>query len=345
MPGTVIDFGTCLTRATTMLRAGQLVTGEVATYRRVTEIGKLYAPSPFMSAVVYDALGCLDPGSPQVQQGAMRGLSPAQRRAVEWSVTTVRARIRRFLAWQEEADGTWCFYGRGSALGPDAATTACAALAIARDARSVAGEDGPLRTHARALARFRASTGAYFTFVADNGVGYAWLASDGRKLVGFDRVVNAHVLRFLAAAGIEDEALAGYLREEIEQGDREAGSPEHPDPVCFAHAAARAWTEMPRRDAAVATAALVPWLLARQNDHGGFGGPLSTALATVALLDLGYAGEALDRSARHLLETVSPAGEWEYQAYLAGGHGSAPFTTALALAALAGCAEVRGGVE
>jgi hypothetical protein len=340
----VSDYGTCLARAAATLESGQLVTGEVATYRRIPGAGKLYAPSPFMSSLVHDALGCIDPRSPHVRRGALAGLTPAERRKVEWTVTTVRARIRRFLTWQEEADGTWCFYGRGSALGPDAASTASAALAVSRRARPGGRPRDPWSVHARALARFRAASGSYFTFVSDDGVGYGWIAADGRRLVGFDRVVNAHIMRYLAAAGVEDEALAAYLRAEIAQGDLESGSPEHPDPVSFAHATARAWAESPRTDAGVVQARLVPWLLSRQDERGGFGGPLSTALAALALIDLGYTGEALDRAAAHLLATGSPAGEWEYQAYLAGGHGSASFTSALAISALACCAATRGGV-
>jgi hypothetical protein len=340
----VLDLGTCLARGAATLLAGQLVTGEVPTHR-VAANGKVYAPSPFMSALVHDALACLDPGSPHGPATALAAMSPEERQSVAWTVGALRNRIRRFLRWQEEADGTWCFYGRGSTLGPDAATTACAALAVARHARrSVARERGRWRIHAHALARFRDPAGTYFTFVSDTGAGYGWISADGRRIVGFDRIVNAHVMRFLAAAGVDDEALAVYLTREIEQGDMTCGSPEHPDPVCFAHAVARAWAETPREDACAIHAALIPWLLARQDERGGFGGPLNTALATLALVDLGYAGDALDRSAHHLLTTVSPSGEWAYQPYLSGGHGSAAFTTAFALAALAACAASRGDV-
>jgi len=337
-----LALGTCLARGTATLLSGQLVTGEVATYR-TTEIGKVYTPSPFMSALVHDSLACLDPGSAQAQESALWALPVEKRRAVAWSAGVVRARIRRFLKWQEEADGTWCFYGRGSTLGPDAATTACAALAVARHTpQPIDRGSARWRTHRRALARFRDPAGTHFTFVAPGGAGYGWIAADGRKVVGFDRIVNAHVMRFLAAAGEEDDALTSYLRTEVERGDRECGSPEHPDPACFAHAVARAWAETPRSDAPAVASALIPWLLARQDEDGGFGGPLSTALATLALVDLGYAGNALDRSARYLMATVSEAGEWDYQPYLAGGHGSPAFTTAFALAALAGCAAARG---
>jgi len=333
------EIAACMARGASALLGGQLVTGEIATHRD-TEIGKVYTPSPFMSALAHDALACLDPRSPHHSEPGV--LTGNDRHTVAWSLGAVRRRIRRFLIAQEEADGTWCFYGRGSALGPDAATTACAALAVAR--RSGRPDDPDRwQRHARALARFRTPAGPHFTFVAGDA-GYSSIAADGRKIGGFDRIVNAHVMRFLAAAGDDDDGLAAYLEAEVTEGDRGRGSLHHPDPACFAHAVARAWTETPARDARAIAGSLLPWLLARQDDQGGFGGPLSTALAALALVDLGYAGDALDRASHYLLATASRTGEWPHEPYLSGGHGSAAFTTAFALAALARATAVRGGV-
>lgn len=336
------DLAACVVRATTSLQSGQLVTGEIPTYRNIAAGTKLYAPSVFMSAMAHDALGCLDPRSRQHRDGALRVLSSVDRRAVTWRAGLMRAGIRRFLAWQEEADRTWCFYGRGSALHPDAATTACAALALAVDS----GRTRPpmrWRAHNRALERFRTPAGLYHTFTAPDGSGYAWIGADGARIAGFDRVVNAHVLRFVRATGAEPEPLAAYIMSEVEHGEFERGSPEHPDPVSFVHAVARAWTECPAVERGAVRALLVPWLHARQQDDGGFGGPLSTALALAALVDLGDTGDALDRASHHLLTTASDGGEWSYQPYLSGGQGSAPFTTALSVAALVGWASVRRG--
>jgi hypothetical protein len=336
-----VDIGTPLARGATALLHAQLVTGEIPTYRRIGTLGLLYTPSPYMSAIALDALAPLDPGSPASHSSALAALSAAERRTVERSVTLLRARIRSFLAWQQEVDGTWCFYGRGSGLGADAATTACAALALTSGVRR--DSERRWRTHVRALAMFKTARGPYATFLArqpQRALGGGAAASPHSTTI--DRMVNAYVMRALAAAGVADESLASFLLDEIERGDRERGSPEVPDPVCFAHAAARAWTAAPRRDADRVSAALVPWLLARQRADGGFGSALSTAFATNALVDLGYSDDGLDRAAQFLVATMSAGGEWEYEPHLAGGHGSASFTTALALSALVAYANARG---
>src|SRR5262249_47475639 len=154
---------------------------------------------------------------------------------------------------------------------------------------------------------FRASCGLYSTF-ADGAGGYSWIAPSGARIPGFDRVVNAFVMRSLAAEGAPHDTVDAYLLDEIEQGDRDRGSPEYPDATCFAHAAARAWAHLPVAGRTRSAAALIPWLLERQGHGGAFGGPLTTALAICALVDLGYAGDAIDRAAAALVESASPAG-------------------------------------
>jgi hypothetical protein len=336
-----VDIGTSLVRATTALLHAQLVTGEIPTYRRIGALGLLYTPSPYMSAIVLDALTPFDPVSPAFHSSTLAALSTAERRTVERAVTLLRARTCSFLAWQEEVDGTWCFYGRGSGLGADAATTACAALALASARRR--GGERRWQKHVRALAMFKTTRGPYATFLPRRSQRAAGEdAAVSRHSTTIDRMVNAYVMRALATAGVADESLAGFLLDEVEHGDRERGSPEVPDPVCFAHAAARAWAAAPRADADRVSAALVPWLLSRQRPDGGFGGALSTACATTALIDLGYLGDGLDRAAQFLLATISAGGEWAYEPHLVGGHGSASFTTALALSALGAYTNARG---
>lgn len=317
-----------LAGAESLLRE-QLVTGEIPTYRDIESGGKLYAPSPFLSALAHDALAPLVPGPdapPWVTAGA---LAADEHRALQGAALHVRRRIRAFLAWQEEPDGSWRFHGRASGLDPDAATTACAATAL----RGHAGERAA-RRRTRALRRFRSDDGRFHTFRSAEG-----------RTHGFDRIANLHVLRCLSEAGERDGALAAFASAELAAGALEEGSPEHPDPVCFAHAAARACALGLLGAPADAAARLVPWLLARQQADGGFGGPLATALAAWALADLGHRGPELDRAAARLSETALPSGGWAYERYLAGGHGSAPFTTAFVLGALAACASAGRGLD
>ena len=59
-------------------------------------------------------------------------LSKDEQRFVAASVTGMRIRLRAFIAWQEESNGTWQLFGRESDLGPDTGATAAAAVSMLR---------------------------------------------------------------------------------------------------------------------------------------------------------------------------------------------------------------------
>lgn len=331
-------YARCLQAGLARLRARVLPGGDLPTYRAIRPAGRLYAPCPALAALMHDALAAFDPTSAWSRPRALLGLPPAARAQASAAAAGLRRGLRAFLAAHEEADGTWRFHGRASGLDADAATTALAASALLDAPRG----SGRAARHVQALRRFRAHDG-YVTFVAGDGARYAWLDAAGRRVAGIDRVVNAHVLAFLGLAGEAEDALAARLLAEAAGGALEDGSPEHPDPLAFVQAVARAWRRAERPDRARLAQRLVPWTLARRRDDGGFGGPLASALALLALVDLGYDGDALDAAAGQLLDTASPDGEWDDEPYLRQGHGSGPFSTALALGALGAWAARRGG--
>lgn len=324
-------------RGVSQLLAQQLPSGELPTYRRIPTGGKLYAPSPCLAALMHDALAPLDPGAPEACPAGLATLAPAARLIAQRGAAWLRTRLRRFLAWQEEADGVWRFYGRASALPPDAVTSACA-LAALRDAPGVPER---LTRHAAALQRFRQADGTFATYVED-GRAFAWIDDDGRRLPGVEPLAQAHVLRALALAGAHDDALLEWVCTALEAPDLDAGSREQPDPIFFVQAVARAWAQAGLPERKRIAARCLPFLLARRHDDGGFGGDLRGALACRALLDLGYEGDALDAPLRQLRGGASSSGEWPYEPFLAGGHGSSAFTTAFALGALVAGAARRG---
>ncbi len=326
-------------RAVETLLAQQLVSGELPTYRSIPSGGKLYAPSPCLAALMHDALGPLDPDAPESQPAGLASLAPSARLVAQRGAAWLRTRLRRFLAWHEEADGVFRFHGRASALPPDAASSASALLALAQ----APGVPARITRHAQALRRFRQADGTYATYVDEDGRAWARIDVDGRALPGVEWAVNAHVLRALSVAGATDEDLLARLHEVLATGDLAQLSRAHVDPLAFVHAVARAWAHAALPGGPALAARCVPFLLARQRPDGGFGGPLAGALACRALVDLGYDGVALDAAAEHLLASASRSGEWEYEPYLAGGHGSSAFSTTFALGALVAVAARRGG--
>ncbi len=334
-PGAIGDE---LLRGLHIIRREQLYTGEMPTYLRTGTSSLEYRFSPLISTFVHDALGDFDPQSPLFQVQTL-DLVPARHRP--WFVRTVariRRRIRAFVAWQEEANGLWRFFGQGSGLAPDAGTTACAAKTLLEGAR-VGSRDRPAR-HVHALKRFRSPQGPYFTWMDDGRGGYSWTDAQGRPVVGFDRVVNVQVYRFLVLAGEDVSDLAAYLWHEAASGDAQGGSPYYANPLSFFYILARTWRQVQLPGRAELAHLLVPRIAGLQSETGGFGGPLSTALALSALLDLEYRGPVLERARRALLDSALPWGGWQYENFV-GGHGSPTWTTTLAMLSLARCDDLQ----
>ncbi|HBY93052.1 MAG TPA: hypothetical protein DEP84_03655 [Chloroflexi bacterium] len=334
-----------LLQGLTTIRQEQLQTGEIASYRRGPAGDLLYCRSPFVSTFVHDALGCFDPRSPSWQPHTL-DLIPGRRRVRFFrTVIHVRQRIRAFLAWQQESDGCWRFFGRGSGLDCDANTTVCAASALLDRA-----ERSDLRRWQRqvkAVLRFRSAGGLFFTFLTPAGRGYGWMDDVGRPVAGIDRVVNADVLRYLALAGVgtgrDVEVLMDYLRGEAASGDLMHGTSLYPNPLSFFYALTRAWDQAQLPGLADLASSLVPRLLSLQGEDGNFGTPLSTSLAIAAFLNLKVAGTPLERARDALISKTQPAGGWAYEDFIVSGFGSPALTTALAMMVLARSSGLANG--
>lgn len=325
-------LGDELLKGLIVVQREQTFTGEIPAYQRLPESGLEYRQIVFVSTFVYDALGWFDPHSPWMEPMVLTLVPVPHRRKFVHTVRQIRKRIRAFVAWQEEANGMWRFFGRGSGIDPDVDTTACAAMVLLEGA---VGKLGQWQKHVNALNEFRSAEGLYFSYVNLARRGYTWMGPQGEPLLGFDRVVNANVLRYLAHVGEATDTLVNYLWNEAAGTDMLAGTLDYPNPLCFFHATARAWHQgdLPERDRM--RRLLVPPLLEMQAEDGGFGGPLSTAMALSALLDLGHDGPALDRSAQWLLAHTEPHYGWAYEDFFVNGFGSTVWTTALAMASLA----------
>ncbi|MGH2537002.1 MAG: hypothetical protein ACRDHL_06390 [Candidatus Promineifilaceae bacterium] len=327
--------------AETLLRGWQVVargqhpSGEMVSFRRDHAGNFQPLRSPFVSTAVHDALACFDPTSLFYAPGCGELLAGRRGKRFQYEVSRFRRRIRGYLAWQQEPAGWWRFFGRGSGIDPDVNTTAAAAISLAERQIShwAAG-------HGRQLAvvgRFRAAGGCYFTFLKPRRGGYAWLDAKGSPVAGFDRVVNADVLRYLslAAGAAESEPLLAFLSQEAAGGAWLAGTPIYPNPLSFPFALARAYRQGHAPEVNGAAAALLPAILARQGAEGDFGGPLSTALAASALLDLGYQGPALAAACRALTWALHGEPTALYEDFVIDGFGSPALSAALSIACLA----------
>jgi hypothetical protein len=330
-------LGERVLRALRMILWSQHPSGEMLSYRRDQDGRYVQCRSPFVSAFVHDALAPFDPDSPGWVDGSLDVLPPAARDGCTRVVADARRRIRQFLAWQQEAAGNWRFFGRGSGIDPDVATTASAAVALLESygAQQLERWERQVAT----VQAFRADSGPYYTFVRRGRGAYGWTDDAGRPLVGFDRVVNVEVLRYLCRAGLRTEPgtvwLADWLRRHMVDDRLEHGTSLFPDPLYFFYAVGRAWAQgnLPGREEVALR--LVPALLGLQRGTGEFGGPLSTALGAMALLYLGETGPALDRARLAVLRGLEPQAERPYDDFAVKGTGSPAWAASLSVAFLA----------
>ncbi|MFO7562827.1 MAG: hypothetical protein R6X02_09315 [Enhygromyxa sp.] len=325
---------------------GCLPTGEIPMWRSdplEPSGGRIIASNNLASALVHDTLACFDPSDLEAEPRCLLAVSPRLRQGVVLCAQSVRHQIRRFLAWHESARGAWCFYGRGSGLPGDSPTTACAAVSL------LAGS-GPRRWSAARhdwIAAHQSAEGSFHTWLFGDraeaarygAAGYGSRDVEGQPLLPSDRVFNAHILRFAYYYGMDRDArerLLTWLAAEASKDDT-LGSVHHPKPLCFDHALARALrASFPEVSREQLVDPLCARILARRDARGWFGGPLSTALAVLALLDLGR-GEVLGHETLIALcdSVLEPTRPQAPEPYLVGDLGSRPFNLAHVAAALA----------
>ena len=313
-----LEPGASLWRAHTFLAADQLANGEIPNYRQLPNGSWEYCFSPLVSAYVHDALGCFDPLSLWFDSMALDQLDAARRPILSRTVTKIRSRIRRFLAWQESVRGTWSFFGSGSALGPDIDTTACAAATLLDS--PIVRRERDIERPARMLLRFREPSG--------------WLENAGSRsgpdeLAAIIRNVGtANALRYMALAGMETDGLEMVLREEFDSGGRDRHR------MAFLFALVRAF-----RAANLDIETIAPAVTGETIEHylpgSRFAGPLTTAMAMHVLLDLNYDGEALLLGRDALAGILAPTAGARMECLADPNCGSAALTTALAMTALA----------
>ena len=146
-----------------------------------------------------------------------------------------------------------------------------------------------------------------------------------------DPVVNANVLLYLNAEATKNASnVVEWLAEDTQN------SKWYPDRLARHYSIARAYalgvdTLQPLKTA------IVEEILPRQDDSGGFGSDLSTALALNCLKYFAYHGPEIDSGIRHLLKRQALDGSWAIAPFYRGWkkyYGSSELTTAFAVEAL-----------
>lgn len=297
----VVPLSRELERGLEVLAGTQLATGEIPAHRRARAGNLEYCWMPLISAYVHDALAAFDSRSLWFDPQTREIVGQESRARFCRMAANIRRGIRGFLAWQQNSSGGWSRYGRESGDAPDADATSCMAAVLL---------DSPHRSSHTRL---------------------PWYQDCGGNSPPENPVARWNWLRYraLTAAAIPQPEPEWFLPA---GGDCQpyAGLP------MFFFALARALRHGRFDQRTQAAPIVVPALLALGREDGGFGGgPLSTALAIMALADLGYHGEALAKGASALRSQIHSSGLWPFEAFLTPACGSPSLSTAFAIAALA----------
>jgi hypothetical protein len=317
-------LGGILDRGLAYLIEEQLPFGEIPNFRLLANGSWEYCFSPLPAAYVHDALSCFDPLSSWFDPQAIDQVNASSRTSFLRAVLRVRRKAFRFLAWQQSCDLGWRFYGLGSALPADADLTAMAGTALVE----VRGRD-------RACDWSR-QTACIRAFQCEDGL-YGDPQSRGDRVpaasaAALRLIASANVLRYYALTGEPGGPLEQLLHREFRHCSLETGR------VDFLWALARACKQGRLELLDTAQGLMVGQLLDCRSASGSFGGPLSTALATHALLDLEYEGPELRTGREALLSWLDPVYGRRYEGFGHNGCGSSAWTTIAIITALA-----RGG--
>src|SRR5262249_55726037 len=159
--------------------------------------------------------------------------------------------IERGLAYlldEMEGAGYWRFYHCSPPLRPDLDSTSLALLALRRGGVSL--------DYVRAAGRLRShqdGTGRFHTWASDTAPFLERLFRNPRALFRpafnvVDPVVNANVIGFLRAVGLDAPEAGRFVLAYAGTAERANGSPYYLYPECFAHASSRTTEATPSGD-------------------------------------------------------------------------------------------------
>jgi hypothetical protein len=239
-------------------------------------------------------------------------------------------RAAAYLLAQKAPDGLFGYYGKATPrpFPPDVDDTSTAWAALKR-----AGLTTPKET-LETMRRNVNPGGVFNTWILNSA---STPAPDNGEL---DAVVNLNALLLLGLEGESADAACKFALAKIQTGEFRNGSPYYESPMAFAYAFSRAFADGRARCLADGAEKLRSAVLSMQKPDGGWGNDLETAHGVIALLNLGYRGEAIERGVRAILSRQNPDGGWDLTTVYRGigvpaRYGARAITTALCVEALA----------
>jgi Prenyltransferase and squalene oxidase repeat len=246
------------------------------------------------------------------------------------SARETQERAARYLFVQQEPPGVWHYYGASSGIviSPDVDDTSVSWAALQRLGVTISPA---------ALDAVRASRNERGLFTTWIGPPSNWVGIDSRDI---DTVVNLNALLLFGLAHENIDAACKYVVDQIENDRFRRGTVYYSSPLMFSHAFSRAYREGGLACLQSAVPKIRDAVLSMQNKDGSWGNDLETGFGAVTLLNLGYAGEPLERAIKAILARQSSDGGWALAPAYRGAvaplnYGARAVTTAVCIEALA----------
>ncbi len=242
-----------------------------------------------------------------------------------------------FLLDNRENHGVWRYEGKsGVNYGPpDTDDTAMVFSALVESNVNVSDETLDY------MLNFRTPDGLFLSWINSE----EWLDPSNPyyeffKTNDIDANVNADVLYAYSLRNRPQPGIIKYLNTISKNRSFINGTLYYPSPYAYTYLVTKAYADGDIRELEPSLYYLKNYLLSTQNNDGGWGNDLYTALATVSLINMDYEGEQLDKAIKHILNSQGTNGSWEtYSFYIAPAsstvfYGSQELTTSFSIEAL-----------
>lgn len=306
------DVDTAIEKAISVLKEGQLPSGEFPTYVSLSPdmADKIYLPQVFSSAIVLHSLSFVE-SDPEVNE--------------------MRNKTVVYILANKEEPGVWRFYGKYSSMPPDLDDTSVVFASLKETGIPV--EESGLEY----ALNYKNQEGLFYTWMNEE----KWMnESDPFYLLyknnDIDPVVNANMLYALSLAGKQAPEVSDYLNSYIENNSFTEATMYYHIPYIQLYTFSRAYADGQAEDLKPSMPVIKNYLLSTQKPDGSWGDEINTSMAAISLMNSGYKGKALDRAITHILDTQRSDGSWPEIGVqsLTFYYGSEEFTTAFSLEAL-----------
>ncbi len=226
----------------------------------------------------------------------------------------MRKKTVDYLLENREKHGVWRIYGKSNTFfPPDTDDTAMAFSAIVESGETISDESLDY------ILNFRSQEGVFNLQITDD----EWLDPTSPlytffKMDIYDAVVNADILYANSLRNRNPEGVVKYLNNITKSKAFLNGTIFYPSPYVYSYVITKAYSEGGVKDLQPSISTLKRYMLSTQKPDGSWGNDLDSALATAALLNIGYEGKSIDKAIKHIIGEQHENGSWDAYAFYSG---------------------------